>query len=47
MNSSQAAQRANLGLVTQVGALIGNGFADPDENLFAPDTVRPHDSDTK
>ena len=39
MNPSQSAQRANLDLVAQVGALIGNGFDDPDEDLFAPEFV--------
>jgi ketosteroid isomerase-like protein len=39
MNPSQLAQQANLDLVAQVGALIGTGFADPDEDIFAPDFV--------
>ena len=45
MNPSPSAQQANLDLVAQVGALIGTGFADPDEDLFAPDFVfhfNPH-----
>ena len=37
MNPSPSTQQANLDLVAQVGALIGCGFADPDEDLFAPD----------
>ena len=39
MNSSQSVQQTNLDLVAQVGVLIGTGFADPDEDLFAPDFV--------
>lgn len=29
-------QQANLDVVAQVGALIGTGFTEPDEDLFAP-----------
>jgi ketosteroid isomerase-like protein len=39
MSPCSPAQQANLELVAQVGALIGSGFADPDEDLFAPDFV--------
>jgi ketosteroid isomerase-like protein len=39
MNPSRSTQQANLDLVAQVGALIGTGFAHPDEDLFAPDFV--------
>ena len=40
MNPSHSPrQQANLDLVTRVGALIGTGFADPDEGLFADDFV--------
>ena len=39
MNPSRSSQQANLDLVTRVGILIGTGFADPDEDLFADDFV--------
>jgi len=39
INSSPSTQQANLDLVVRVGVLIHSGFADPDEDVFAPDVV--------
>ncbi len=39
IDSSPSTQQANLDLVVRAGALIQNGFAEPDEHLYAPDVV--------
>jgi ketosteroid isomerase-like protein len=36
---SPTTQQANLDLIVRAGALIHDGFANPDEDLFAPDVV--------